>query len=259
MSSAEASPARTSHAPARARALKGSALAYGASIPALLASFDPASSSWRTSQRCLVEGWASFSETWPRSGLMRNGIAYQLPPLVPLTGGTEFGLWPTPCLPNDGRSVAHVDEWRGRSAYHKGKKVQVDLNQAIRLWPTPTVYGLHNQPGASQNAGWGLSSAVKLWPTPRKSEAMAHGKPGRPDRGRLEDVVANETFATPTARDWRSGKASPETMAKNSRPLSEQIGGSLNPTWVEWLMGFPLGWTALEPSETQSSRKSRRS
>ena len=23
------------------------------------------------------------------------------------------------------------------------------------------------------------------------------------------------------------------------------IGGSLNPTWVEWLMGFPLGWTDL--------------
>ncbi len=31
------------------------------------------------------------------------------------------------------------------------------------------------------------------------------------------------------------------------------------PTWVEWLMGFPLGWTALEPSETPSSRKSRKS
>jgi hypothetical protein len=36
-------------------------------------------------------------------------------------------------------------------------------------------------------------------------------------------------------------------------------GGSLNPTWVEWLMGFPLGWTALEPSETPSSRRSRKS
>ena len=24
-------------------------------------------------------------------------------------------------------------------------------------------------------------------------------------------------------------------------------GGSLNPTWVEWLMGWPVGWTSLEP------------
>ncbi len=27
-------------------------------------------------------------------------------------------------------------------------------------------------------------------------------------------------------------------------------GGMLNPEWVEWLMGFPIGWTELEHSET---------
>lgn len=54
---------------------------------------------------------------------------------------------------------------------------------------------------------------------------------------------------TPTARDWRSGKASERTMQRNSRPLSEVIGGHLNPDWVEWLMGWPIGWTASEPSE----------
>jgi hypothetical protein len=32
--------------------------------------------------------------------------------------------------------------------------------------------------------------------------------------------------------------------------------GSLNPTWVEWLMGFPIGWTDLNASETPSCRKS---
>jgi hypothetical protein len=39
-------------------------------------------------------------------------------------------------------------------------------------------------------------------------------------------------------------------MERNARPLSEQIGGSLNPTWVEWLMGWPLGWTDLKPLAT---------
>jgi hypothetical protein len=33
------------------------------------------------------------------------------------------------------------------------------------------------------------------------------------------------------------------------------IGGRLNPTWVEWLMGFPTGWTDLEDLETPSSPK----
>ena len=27
-------------------------------------------------------------------------------------------------------------------------------------------------------------------------------------------------------------------------------GGHLNPTWVEWLMGWPVGWTDLKPLET---------
>lgn len=26
--------------------------------------------------------------------------------------------------------------------------------------------------------------------------------------------------------------------------------GPLNPTWAEWFMGFPIGWTELLPSET---------
>ena len=35
--------------------------------------------------------------------------------------------------------------------------------------------------------------------------------------------------------------------------VSKEVGyntGALNPTWVEWLMGFPLGWTDLNASET---------
>ena len=90
------------------------------------------------------------------------------------------------------------------------------------LWPTPTVCGNYNKAGLSPKSGDGLATAALK-------------------------------CATPTARDWRSGKASEETHAKNSRPLSEQIGGSLNPTWVEWLMGWPLAWTDLKPSATAKS------
>ena len=35
--------------------------------------------------------------------------------------------------------------------------------------------------------------------------------------------------------------------------------GQLNPTFVEWLMGWPLGWTALKPSATAKSPSKRRS
>lgn len=44
------------------------------------------------------------------------------------------------------------------------------------------------------------------------------------------------------------------------------VDGQLNPEWVEWLMGFPAGWSELEPSamwsyrsrHTRSSARSRK-
>ena len=96
MPSVEDFPAKTSALQAVARVLRESEAGCGENTPGSLASFDRGLLSWKTSQRCLVEGLATFSETWPRSGMMRNGIAYPLPTLVPDNFGTEFGLWPTP-------------------------------------------------------------------------------------------------------------------------------------------------------------------
>ena len=57
-------------------------------------------SSWKTSQRCLIEEWATLSEPWPRSGMTASGTAYRLPPLVRLTDATECSFWPTPTASN---------------------------------------------------------------------------------------------------------------------------------------------------------------
>jgi len=94
--SAAGSHARTSALQEKAQALPENAVASFTKSPVLLANFDHDTSSWRTSERCFIEGWMPFSEPWPRSGMMRNGIAYQLPTLVLGNFGTEFGLWPTP-------------------------------------------------------------------------------------------------------------------------------------------------------------------
>lgn len=97
---------------------------------------------------------------------------------------------------------------------------------ASGLWPTPTVYGNHNKPGASKNAGWGLSSAVKLWPTPTASasKGSSAGALLRKDgRSRINDRLDHK--------------------------IMHLEGGQLNPAWVEWLMGWPIGWTELKPLE----------
>src|SRR5690242_12188314 len=56
MSSAAVSPARTSRAPASRWGSLENALASGSNTPASFANYDPASSSWKTSQHCLLEG-----------------------------------------------------------------------------------------------------------------------------------------------------------------------------------------------------------
>lgn len=77
----------------------------------------------------------------------------------------------------------------------------------------------------------------------------------------LETALARRMFATPQARDHFPAH-SPDYIAEKKAQghgmanLNDQIGGPLNPTWVEWLMGFPLEWTALDASEMPSSRKS---
>jgi len=73
---------------------------------------------------------------------------------------------------------------------------------------------------------------------------------------RLVDQVRNpRLWPTPTARDYKGGRK-PETLAASGRGYSNSLNdalttlgqhGKLNPTWVDWLMGFPLEWTALKP------------
>lgn len=113
--SAAGSRAKTSAMQASELELMGLDRDYGPRSPELLAKFDPQSSSWRTSQRCFLaqasnqaDGLAEFSATWPRSGTMRSGIAYQLPSLVPLTSETGRGLLPTP-RKNDGEKRGNFD------------------------------------------------------------------------------------------------------------------------------------------------------
>jgi hypothetical protein len=191
--------------PERARASAAAAAAYGRSTPELLGRFDPGTCLLRTSQLCLDGELSEFSEIWPRSGLMRNGTVYQLPPLVRLTDATGSGLWPTPRSNDNDQGNDNRQAILAAGSSWKGQGRGATLHTMARLFPTPT--GITNTGGAAL-CKWG----------------------GARSRAKLRTMVS-----------------------------SEELNGALNPTWVEWLMGFPLGWTVLEPSATPSSHKSRKS
>lgn len=96
-----------------------------------------------------------------------------------------------------------------------------------------------------------------LWPTPRANEykdTLQSVPPSRqkdPGKCNLTQRVAMERmFATPCARDYRTGQRKRYENKARANNINDQIGGQLNPMWVEWLMGFPQGWTDLDASET---------
>src|ERR1700686_880097 len=219
MSSAEDSLAKISVSPALMVVLQGREAGYGANTLGLLAWLDRPTSSWKTSQRCLVEGWEPFSETWPRSGMRRNGTAYQLSTWAPLTVETESGSWPTP----------HGFSQDGRSNGPSGNELGNAVNR--RMWPTPRAED-SEQTGGHRGKPDTLTAAARLWPTPTSQSAGLNG--GAHSRQKLIAKVG-------------------ENEAKR------MSAGSLNPTWVEWLMGSPTEWTALKHWVTLSSRKSRKS
>jgi hypothetical protein len=77
--------------------------------------------------------------------MMRNGIAYQLPPLAHLTDATEYGLLPTPTA-----SDATVGEIIGKNDTFK-----VTKSGSIRKYTKNGIGG-----------SLGLARYVKFWPTP---------------------------------------------------------------------------------------------
>ena len=54
---------------------------------------------------------------------------------------------------------------------------------------------------------------------------------------------------TPTCHNAKEG-AYPAEFTRNTPTLAAQIGGKVNPDWNESRMGWPVGWTDLEPLET---------
>ena len=153
--SAEDSHVRTSATPGAEPALAVNDPASGPNSLESFAYFDRGMSSWKTCQHSLFEGWDEFSETWPSSGMMRSGIAYRLPPLVPRICAGGCSLLPTP-LSTDTKTVQQRTGRtpRERNSYQrdrgkKGKERLTLTGIVMAMYPTPRADSRDNCGGSN--------------------------------------------------------------------------------------------------------------
>lgn len=110
------------------------------------------------------------------------------------------------------------------------------------------------------------------WRTPQASEAT-HGGPNARDKSGhyhlsaqvvhgLKKTRQKMKYPTVSTEDHKTD--GPKVMSRMNTPEmktsdqrlrnfvgANQTDGALNPDWVDWLMGFPIGWTELKPLETR--------
>lgn len=118
-------------------------------------------------------------------------------------------------------------------------------------WQSPTVQDANGRDRHNQRDGTELPSLlgqVRLFPTPNASDGRKGPTPHKGGNPSLP--LAVQMFATPTVNDAKNCTLPPSQANHDNLVgdlVRQGVSGQLNPTWVEWLMGWPLGWTALEP------------
>jgi hypothetical protein len=150
-----------------------------------------------------------------------------------------------------GISGAYKESLTGRRKRSSNLRDQV---AEPKMWPTPVADDTGLRKKKYSQGGTPLSLAVqmqepKMWATPTAAIAQGSsaGNPNRKNAGRdlRQDV---KMYPTPAARDYKgmSGKGRQERKGNPKDTLPNAVGGSLNPAWVEWLMGYPVGYTDLD-------------
>ena len=153
----------------------------------------------------------------------------------------EARTWPTPMVPNGGRS-RKVDGLSSTGVDDQGAKHQVSLESAAKTWATPAArdYRFPNSEESQKRRNKGSKRGQQLpnqvaWPTPRASEKDQGRETQASVRGEAEVKRGPTVTATALSMTLDTGK--------EQKP---QGGGALNPEFVCWLMGYPEGWTDLD-------------
>jgi hypothetical protein len=190
--------------------------------------------------------------------------------------------WPTPNVPNGGRTTSTTnhapdgskrqidlgavvslwqtpatDSFRSRGS---GRRDEMGLDQQGRNWITPNARDWKSETGSEHNT-WNKTPNLS-----RQVYRVSHQAPMIPDgptssangqtsrrhwytpSGNPSGMYAEgqETMNSRTARLGRSEASVGCTLANQAvKTIQSGVSRRLNPRFVEWLLGLPIGWTEL--------------
>jgi hypothetical protein len=196
-------------------------------------SLDALAKTWPTPDANVMndgEGPETFfarQERQKAKGINGNGMG------MPLTIAAT--TWPTPS----------ARDWKGSNQeemHDRGTKGP-PLNELAVLWYTPNVPNGGRTLGEDTSSTGitpdgtkrqvGLENQARWWPTPTSLSYGESHQPGNSRSYNLTMELAEPIFSLRVLRTSKDGS----TSLKPRR--------SLNPLFVEWLMGWPPGWTLL--------------
>ena len=161
--------------------------------------------------------------------LRRLEFSARLKSALPISA-SAFSSWPTASTRD------HKGGYSG-GRIRKGKISMDTLDVAVQAYSEGGLLA----PDKTNTAG----SRLELWRTPSSSDGeggIMEMRPGTAGKYKLRDHV-HANWATPTARDFKSGKGNQERTFSELTPQVERShSGKLNPRFVEALMGLPIGW-----------------
>lgn len=237
----------------------------------LSARFCPISYGWKT-HRCLWEEDLHESlVTLPRWGMTVNGVLLERTTPVPGIKETGYGLEP------NGSDFHHTPNTTGLDG---GSNSRNALKKRQSFWRTPDCANggtvsedaLCDMADGNMTRASGQAKQLRLqdqvrhpdlFPTPqardfRSGEGHRWQTPEKRSRN-LNDKVAfinnYRTYPTPCMSDHKGSGTGQAMIRKDGKKCGDRLdfavepgnNGRLNPDWVEWLMGWPIGYTRLSP------------
>jgi DNA (cytosine-5)-methyltransferase 1 len=189
--------------------------------------------------------WEPFSETWPTSGSMRNGQAFERRMPERPTTDSESSLLRTPAASEAERGHQPEEKAKARGG-------QVTLSgQFMSLLPTPAstdvgrVRDLDNR--IAKGSQIELGDSVRMLPTPKTMDYLPARDESKIDRSKggfsnVRETVMRPGFGRfePAIRRWErvTGFLAPAPTEPDGREGAPR----LSPKFTEWMMGLNPGW-----------------